>query len=1118
MTKTHILNIHVWNVEGWDSNEIQIENWMVEGGEALFILLEHWKLNKPSGFFKKQLGFTPAVESRGRPKGGVAFVTEMGNINLDGGARTPRIRIARLKLDMCEGGIVGIYGPGAAETKEVEDFYLDLSKICTEEKQKSDFLIVTGDFNAWYGDGRANPATKNFEKWMKEFDMEWIRPVYTSLAATCKGIEKGFSNVDHVVVSMERPPEIEIKAKIVWRESKSKHAAVEISLEWEAKEGNSEAFPPKKWYTWGEMTPEQWGLYQNSFQFKEMRQLKEDLSQSESTQTEKTKSWEKFSTLLCQKRDLIQPMKLVGGTRKIGKSTESSPAPDKITKERAQKLWDEIAKAFEKSEQTNFSFMWKFIKKMKSEKRQNLPRFLKNGNKLLKNKQEIQMEWDKEFSRVERKVFAQEHQGWEKQVREEVEEEMRTNEDGEWGFEPPTRKEIKDALHSFGKRGAPGVDLLTVEMLIEGGEAVLDFLFWFTKKCWEDEQFPDQFLWDLIVPIFKKGNIHIAGNYRPISLMITFVKVLQKIISNRISAGLEKHENLTNPPAGKYGYGGCRGRDRLQVVWLIEAMSASEEITKENGGTILISVQDIKGAFPNNWVDGTNWVLFKLGVTGKLWRMNTILHKGLKGQIRLNGHLTEVKHHQDGDNQGSGSALQRFNTAMGMIMEEIEDLDIGIKLGGVPIPGIFFVDDLTVPVGSDLNLSRWMINREGIVSKWDKKWAIPKDQLLIRRSKGTIKPQSKGSKNITLLGEILTGIVGKSEPQVQKTIKSMKAAFTGFKWLLWAKHFPVEAGSKLVSSWVEAIVRAKLVIVSLTQNQAQRVEGVKAEIGRLILGLPKEVEAEIVYGQLGWNTIWSEIIRIKLIFLGSLWRARKKDPILRVATALRAKQVRKGCRKGVEGELWELLKILGKKKRDELWLEEGENLTKAKWKEKANNTARILADVAKAKFSRDQSDQDPLSLIETHAENRTFLGQREGKTRAILAQIRTGSTQAKGDRIFREKTPCRCCSRKERETIFHLFLKCDSTKAIREIFWKERPEPVEREKKWNQMIECEEEMLKNAELISKIFSENTNTKLFKYNSANIGQEEWEQILHKAQEVLQKESKELEPEEDRGMQT
>ena len=47
-----------------------------------------------------------------------------------------------------------------------------------------------------------------------------------------------------------------------------------------------------------------------------------------------------------------------------------------------------------------------------------------------------------------------------------------------------------------------------------------------------------------VIPVFKKGDVHLACNYRPISLLSIFDKLLEKIMATRLAAHLENNKIL----------------------------------------------------------------------------------------------------------------------------------------------------------------------------------------------------------------------------------------------------------------------------------------------------------------------------------------------------------------------------------------------------------------------------------------------------------------------------------------------------------------------------------------------------------------------------------------------
>ena len=52
--------------------------------------------------------------------------------------------------------------------------------------------------------------------------------------------------------------------------------------------------------------------------------------------------------------------------------------------------------------------------------------------------------------------------------------------------------------------------------------------------------FPDALKIARVIPLFKSGDKHVFTNYRPVSLLPQFSKILEKISNNRLDSFIEK--------------------------------------------------------------------------------------------------------------------------------------------------------------------------------------------------------------------------------------------------------------------------------------------------------------------------------------------------------------------------------------------------------------------------------------------------------------------------------------------------------------------------------------------------------------------------------------------------
>ena len=57
------------------------------------------------------------------------------------------------------------------------------------------------------------------------------------------------------------------------------------------------------------------------------------------------------------------------------------------------------------------------------------------------------------------------------------------------------------------------------------------------NKCWREEVMPDEFELAEVVTLYKKGNVELPENYRPIALLNTLYKIYASILQQRLANG-----------------------------------------------------------------------------------------------------------------------------------------------------------------------------------------------------------------------------------------------------------------------------------------------------------------------------------------------------------------------------------------------------------------------------------------------------------------------------------------------------------------------------------------------------------------------------------------------------
>lgn len=135
------------------------------------------------------------------------------------------------------------------------------------------------------------------------------------------------------------------------------------------------------------------------------------------------------------------------------------------------------------------------------------------------------------------------------------------------------------------------------------------------QKSIDCGELPDDWLSANVAPVYKKGDVHKAENYRPVSLTSVTCKLLEHIICKHILTHLEKYNILTSLNHGfRSGYS-CE----TQLIVTLNDLLQSYDQNKQTDVVIL----DFSKAFDTVPHDKLMYKLEKYGIKGDLHKWLT---------------------------------------------------------------------------------------------------------------------------------------------------------------------------------------------------------------------------------------------------------------------------------------------------------------------------------------------------------------------------------------------------------------------------------------------------------------------------------------------------------------
>ena len=272
---------------------------------------------------------------------------------------------------------------------------------------------------------------------------------------------------------------------------------------------------------------------------------------------------------------------------------------------------------------------------------------------------------------------------------------------------PCSKSEIKKLIMDLPNKSRSGHDNVMNKLLKEIGDHLIDPLHHIFNLSISMGVFPDNMKLADISPLFKGGNRHVLNNYRPISLLPTISKLLEKLVYARTYNFLDQKNILYN---SQYGF--CKKHSCEHAV-----TEVTGEICKglENGKHTLAMFIDLSKAFDTINHDILYKKMYRYGIHGTAldWYKSYLTDRYIRAKCNCSttSHVNYLEEYKINIGTPQGSCLGPL-----IFLIFCNDLYLNLELCNA----ILFGDDTTIyKIHNNLRYLEWCMKSDlSILLDW----------------------------------------------------------------------------------------------------------------------------------------------------------------------------------------------------------------------------------------------------------------------------------------------------------------------------------------------------------------------------------------------------------------
>ena len=397
---------------------------------------------------------------------------------------------------------------------------------------------------------------------------------------------------------------------------------------------------------------------------------------------------------------------------------------------------------------------------------------------------------------------------------------------------PILREEVEEAVKALKKGKSAGIDNIPGELVLAGGEAMIDALLAICQKIWETGEWPTQWTQSLVITLPKKGNLQQCNNYRTISLICHPSKVMLRIILNRLRPQAEAI--IAEEQAGFRA-----GRSTVEQIFNLRILC--ERYLQHQQDLFHVFI-DFKKAFDRVWHAALWATMNHYNINANLIRVVQSLYDKASSAVYLNGDIGDWFKTTIGVRQGCLLSPILFNVFLERIMTDALDGHQGtVSIGGRTITNLRFADDIDGLAGTHQELDNLVRRLDSSSTAYGMVISASKTKLMTNSDRGIQSDIfANGEKletveNFKYLGAIVSD--EGSKPEILSRIAVTTAILAKLKTIWKDKNISLSSKIRLMRSLVHSVFLYACETWTLTADLERKIQATEMRCFRRLLGI-----------------------------------------------------------------------------------------------------------------------------------------------------------------------------------------------------------------------------------------------------------------------------------------